>query len=217
MIGRKESKENVKKSLMNDKELFCFYNKYFSSKDETTSFIEKCLNKLYTHRMMLRVKWYTDIADEMSKVKNSRPALQISFLVALAESIARRRHTKKEVNNLGSQKLVLDFFTYVSNSDKDELCKKFKRLLAPKGNHKLRTSSIVRILYQVRNNVVHGEEYWEFSLLNADEESHVSLITRGRLGKSKRKRNVNLEIKMKYAELRDIFIRTAIRNIESKF
>lgn len=204
--------------IMHDDELLLFYTEYFSNKDEASRFLKKCLKKLSTYRMMLRVKWYSDIANGMPKVSDARPALQIVFLMALAESIATRRYTKKQVICLGSQKLVLNFFKYITRSDKFELERKVKRL---HDAQKLRISSIVRILYQVRNDAIHGEEFWNFSLLNKDfqrkEGGPQSLVTSGLLGRKSKKQRVILDVQLTYEDLRDVFIRTAIKNIESEF
>lgn len=221
-VSFKKLDEHTKRFLEKDKSLSNFWSKYFSNKYETGLFIKNSLRKLLTRRMMLRVKWYVDIADGMPKVRDSRPALQVVFLVALAESVARRKFTKKQADSLGSQKLILDFFKHLQNSDKEEFGKKFKRALVSIKHHRLSISSVVRILYQVRNDAVHGKEYWGFDLVDKKRHSdsdkpYWSLITTGWLGTRKRKRRVNLDIKLTYEDLRDIFIRTAIKNIESKF
>jgi len=214
--------EKTKQFLAQDKSLLIFWSKYFISENEASFFIQNCFKRLLTRRMVLRVKWYVDIANEMPKVQDSRPALQVVFLVALAENIARRKHTKKQADALGSQKLVLEFFSYIQDSDKKEFEKKFKRALVSIKHHRLLISSVVKILYQVRNNAVHGEEYWDFSLVDKKRHTEAdkpywSLITNGWLGTRKRKRRVTLDIKLTYENLRDIFIRTAIQNIKSEF
>jgi len=99
---------------------------------------------------------------------------------------------------------------------------KFRRTLTATGRQTLRFSSIIRILYQIRNDAVHGEEFWKFSLVDKKhhkdvKEPHWSLLTTGRLGTKKRKREVHIETRLTYENLRDIFVRTAIQNIESKF
>lgn len=74
--------------LSQDPELISFWADYFPSREDAIVFIKRCLKKITTRRMMLRVKWYVDIANRMPSVRDSRPALQIIFLVAMAESIA---------------------------------------------------------------------------------------------------------------------------------
>ena len=221
-VSIKKMDKRVKQVLIQDKSLLSFWARYFSSKNDASIFIQNCLKKLMTRRMMLRVEWYVNIADNMPKIQENRPALQIVFLIAIAESIARKRFTKEQANGLGSKKLVLDFFKYITDSDKKELNTKFKRSLTSTGYHKLYTSSIIKILYQIRNDAVHGEEYWGFSLVDKRihkdaDEPHWRLMTSGWLGTIKRKRRITLETKFTYKDLRDIFIRTAIQNIQSKF
>ena len=174
-----------------------------------------------TRRMMLHTQWYTEIADKIIKIKY-RPALQIAFLIALAENIAAQRFTKKQGIKMGTKGLILDFFKFINESDKQELNTKFKRLFSSTKNHRLRISSIIKILYQVRNNVFHGKEFWEFFLVDKSrhhdaDKPYWSLITIGWLGTRKSQRRTTLDLKITYDDLRDIFIRTAIRNIESEF
>ena len=111
---------------------------------------------------MLRVEWYVNIANKMPIIRDSRPALQIIFLIALAEGLASKRFTKKQAIELGSQKLVLNFFKYITDLDKKELEMKFRRALTQERHHKLYTSSIIRIIYQIRNDAVHGKDFWGF-------------------------------------------------------
>src|SRR3989344_5505486 len=212
----KELDKHTKKVLAQDPESILFWSKYFSGKEEAILFIKNCLKKLLNRRMMLRTEWYVGIADSMPKIRDSRPALQVIFLVSLAEGLAGARSTKRQANNLGSQKSVLDFFKYIAKSDREELMTKFRRTLTATGRQTLRFSSIIRILYQIRNDAVHGEEFWKFSLVDKKhhkdvKEPHWSLLTTGRLGTKKRKREENIETRLKYENLRDIFVRTAIQ------
>lgn len=191
IVSLKKLDERTKQGLVQDEDLLIFWSKYFSSRAETSIFIKNCLRKLSTRRMMLRVRWYVDIANGMTKVRENRPALQVVFLIALAETIARRKFTKKQADTMGSLKLVLNFFKHITNSDKIELEKKFKRTLSSAKYHKLHISSVVRILSQVRNDAVHGEEFLGFSLVdkkrhNEADNPYWSLITSGWLGTKKK-------------------------------
>lgn len=205
----------VREQIANSDEYIDFYRPFFSSRNETRKFLYKCLQKITTRRMMLRVVWYVDIADQMPKVKQGRPSLQIAFLISMAEQIARRRYTKTQANRLGSQKLVLDFYSYVTTSDKTLLESRVRRLLGPRPTSPLRFTSIIRILYDVRNRVFHGLDFWSFSLQKP--QGRTNLITSGWLGKMNRKRRVSLDVSLKYKDLRDLTIRTAIENIKLLF
>ena len=218
----REIDKHTKKVLAQDPSILSFWSRYFSSRKEASKFIKDCLKKLSTRRMMLRVEWYVNIANKMPIIRDSRPALQIIFLIALAEGLASKRFTKKQAIELGSQKLVLNFFKYITDLDKKELEMKFRRALTQERHHKLYTSSIIRIIYQIRNDAVHGKDFWGFSLVDKKrhkdaDEPHWSLMTSGQLGTIKRKRRVSLETKLTYENLRDIFVRTAIQNIKSEF
>src|SRR5258708_860470 len=209
-----------KKGLLVDEDLHDFLKPIFPDISERTAFIKHCLKKLKTRRMLLRAQWYTEIADDKEKVRNNRPALKIIFLLALAEAIAKTRIGKNKIESL---KAIQIFFQHVLPEDKKIITQNFQRALVKIKHHNLRFTSIIRILYDVRNRAVHGEDYYSFSLLDKDEkEKHkdytdFSLITAGSLGKKYKKRRVPLDICLTYEELRDVVRRTAIENIKRFF
>lgn len=208
----------MKKGLIVDKGLNDFLKPIFPVDDERHDFIKNCLRKIGTRRMLLRAQWYTEIADDQEKVRQSRPALSLIFLMALAEAIAKNRTRNV---HLRSPEAVKEFFKYISEEDKTLLFRGFRRLLISPRHHDLRFSSILKILYNVRNSAVHGEDYFSFSLMDRGEkEKHAGytdfgLITSGYLGGRREKRRVSLHVKLTYEELRDIFRRTALANIKS--
>lgn len=212
--------ELAKQGILNDKNIHQFLKSEFPTRTERLSFIKECLKKISTRRMLLRAHWYTEIADDQSSIRESRPALNLIFLMAMAEAIAKKRTNNK---NLGSLEAIKCFFEYISNEDKNFLRRNFRRTLLGAKYHDLRFSSVLRILYDVRNRAVHGENYYSFSLLDRKSKlshkhySSFSLISSGYLGPSKRKRRVSLDIKLTYEELRDVFRRTALANIKSCF
>ena len=98
----------------------------------------------------------------------------------------------------------------------------FKRALTSAATPQLRFSSIIKILYEVRNKAVHGEDFWSFFFLTKKEKEEFikdgytdyGLMTAGYLGRKSKKR-VSLDLTLTYEEFRDIIIRTAIANIKS--
>ena len=216
----KNLQDSITQGFLTDRELNEFLEPVFPGLSERTNFIKDCLKKLKTRRMLLHSQWYTHIADDQEKVRNNRPALKIIFLMGLAESVTKMRIG---TNNIGSLEAIKKFFKYILPEDKKVLMGNFQRALAKPRHHVLRFSSIIRILYDVRNKAVHGEDYYSFSLLDNVQKdefknggyTHWGLMTFGDLGKLKRKRKVALDIKITYDELRDIVRRTAIANIKS--
>jgi len=214
--------ELTKQGLLVDRELNFFLEPVFPNTVERVTFIRRCLKKLKTRRMLLRAQWYTHIADDQEKVRNNRPALKIIFLIALAEAVTKMRIS---TNNIGSLEAIKNFFKYILPTDKRILMNDFQRALTKPKHHTLRFSSIISILYDVRNKAVHGEDYYSFSLLDnkrknefkTGEYTDWGLMTFGDLGKQNRKRRVTLDTRITYDELRDIFRRTAIENIKSLF
>lgn len=214
----KKIDKQVKQGLVIDKNLNAFLQPVFPNKNAREDFIKKCLKKTKTRRMLLRAQWYTEIADDMDKIRRGRPALRIIFLLAAAECVVKLSLGE---TNIPSDYAVKIFFSYISKEDKDKLIRNFKRTLLGVRHHKFRFSSIIRILYEIRNKAVHGEDYYSFSLLDEKEKkessqyTHYGTITSGMLGKRGRKRRVSLDISLTYEELRDIIRRTAISNIQS--
>lgn len=211
---------SVKQGILKDKDLNNLLQPFFADKNEIENFIKKCLTKLKTRRMLLRVQWYTEIADDLEKIRQNRPALRLVFLIALAESIAKTRLGKKNISSLDA---VKNFFKYILQDDKQKIINNFRRALLEMITPRLRFSSIIKILCEVRNKAVHGEDFWSFFLLEQKEKreyshyNHYSLLVSGSLGKIGRKKRVSLSIKLTYEELRDIIIRTAIENIKPLF
>lgn len=208
------------KGIFVDPKLNRLLTPFFIGRKEKEGFINKCLTRLKTRRMLLRIQWYVEIADDMRKIKQSRPALNLIFLMALAESIAKQKMVKNSNDSLAA---IKEFFKHISEGDKKILQRKFKRALLSPKTPMLRFSSIVRILYDVRNRAVHGDDFWSFSLLQQEQKesyeqekyTDYGMLTTGSLGKRGKKRRVSLEIALTYEDLRGIFIRTAITNIQS--
>ena len=172
--------------------------------------------------MLLNIQEYVEIADGMGRVKPNRPALNLIFLMALAESIAKQRTGRK---NSGSLDMIKEFFIFIPEEESEILQRSFRRALLTPKTSTLRFSSIIRILYDVRNRAVHGEDFWSFNLLQKEEKeklkqehyTHYAMVTSGKLGKPEKKREVFLETALTYEDLKDIFIKTAIANIRSLF
>lgn len=203
----------VKKGILEDEELHQFLSPYVPVKENRNKFIKSCLRKMKTRRMLLRLHWYSQLADDIDKAKQARPALQIIFLMAMAEGLVGEKRGDK---NLPPRWAINDFFSEIGSDDKQILQNNIRRSVGSPILSNLRFSSIVSILYEVRNKAVHGKEYWQFSLAdNSDTQGGVIRLTHGWLGKSRKKRRVPLDVKITYEMLRDIFARTAINNIKA--
>lgn len=223
----------VKKALVGDKELSNLLVPFFESNSDSKQFIRKCLKKRKTRRMLLRTQWYSQIADGLDVVKDNRPALQIIFLMSLAEGVARLRTNNDDDYTVSSLLMIQEFFSYIYTQDKNLLTQKFRRSLVKLKHHNLRFSSVIRILYDIRNKAVHGNDFYSFSLLNEKQKkefidggyTNYCVMTSGFLGKIgttrsgriRKKQRVPLDVSLTYQELKDIIVRTAIGNIRSCF
>ncbi len=209
----KQLEEEAKKSILSDKDLHTFLSRYIPDVDDRNRFIKACLRKKKTRRMLLRLQWFSQIADDLTKVKEARPALQFIFLMALAEGIVGERTGDY---NMPSRKAVGDFFKYTTPDDKIILQNGIRRSLASSSLHSLRFSSIISILYEARNRAVHGKDFWVFTLPDSnDMQNSLTMLTEGWLGKPGRKRRLPLEINLTYEDIRDVFSRTALENIRA--
>lgn len=205
----KPIKELWREEVRKDKDLFDFLRHFFSSDNETQIFINRCVKKLKIRRMLLRLQWYIQIADDIELIKLHRPSLQIIFLMSAAEGVIKTVFNKPK-----SEQSIKEFFSFISEADKMLIIKKFRRPFSFK-YHRLRFSSIIKIFYEIRNRAVHGEDYWGFSFLNdADKESGFWQLTSGYLGK-KIKRNETFELKLTYKEFRNIVAKTGLRCIQA--
>lgn len=211
----KKVDDATKRGLVVDKKLNNFLRPVFVVQQEREVFIKDCLKRTSTRRMLLRSQWYTEIADDQKKVRLNRPALRIIFLIALAEALAKKRLKKK---NMKSFEAIKEFFKYITAQDKALFLKGFRRTLLYSKHHNLRFSSVVKVLYDIRNRAVHGEDYYSFSILDKKRKKEYDIdssLTFAFLGNRNRKRKVSLDIALTYEDLRNIFRRTAIENIKS--
>lgn len=222
----------IKKGLMEDEDLNNFLAPFFNSDLNKKEFLKKCFQKIKTRRMLLCTQWYSEIADGLDNVRKARPALQIIFLMSLAEGVARLKADKIGDLNVTSHSMIQEFFRHTTAQDKKFLSHNFRRTLIKTKHHNLRFSSAVDILYDIRNKAVHGDDFFTFSLLDEKEKKEFvdggytdyGTITVGYLGKmgktkggnKRRKQRVSLDISLTYRELRDIIIRTAIENIKDE-
>lgn len=226
----REIDKMVKKELLKNRELNNLLTPFFNSESSRKEFIQKCLKKQKTRRMLLRTQWYSEIAEGLDVVKSNRPALQIIFLMSLAEGVARLKTDKDGDDTVSSRSMIKEFFSRTTTQDRKLIAQKFKRALVKIEYHNLRFSSAVNILYDIRNRAVHGNDFYSFSLLNENQKkefvdggyTHYGIMTTGFLGKTgktrsgnkRRKQRVRLDISLTYKELKNIVIRTAIENIK---
>lgn len=97
----KKLNELGKKVIASDKRLYDALRPYFDSVDEVEKYIIKCLRKLTTRRMLLRVQWYVELAEHINKAREARPALPLIFLMAMAENTIRYPLSKAKARSSG--------------------------------------------------------------------------------------------------------------------
>lgn len=187
----------AKSSIANDPKLLNLLINYFSDIYEVKIFVKKCLKKLKTRRMLLRVKWYIELASLIRRSRDKRPALPLIFLMAMAESIARSILPNKKAKTSQSFDIVKLLFNKIDQRDKVILKQKIRRANLKPNINSLRFSSILKLLWNARNDAVHGIDFWSFGL----PDSETGLLTHGLLGTKKHRRKISLEINIQYENL----------------
>ena len=214
-----ELEKVIKREILYDPELRVLLLPFFENDEKAThQFIFRCLRRMTTRRMLLRTQWFCELADGMGKVKTHRPALQLMFLIFLAEGVVKQ-HAGDDTQSFTA---VREFFRHTLPADKQHITQNLRRSLGSRRLHQLSFLSTLRILYEVRNRVVHGQEFWEFFFLEKEEKekyiregyNHYGLLTSGHLGPKGRKHRESLDMTLTYEEFRDIVIRTAVENIK---
>lgn len=187
--------------------------------EKTEDFVERCSKNDKTNRMINQICWLIDIADNLSKIKERSTALQVIFLMTVMECIAKIRLDEEEANEIGSFDAVKEFLKFISEEDKEYIKIKFQRQIEEEPYDKeFDYQDIIKILYNVRNDVLHEGVFYDFSLATEkDKQEDASRQNFGNLGNKQNKEIICLSVKLTYKELRDIVVKTAIANIESLF
>lgn len=187
--------------------------------EETESFIERCSKNDRTNRMLNQICWLTDIADNLPKIKERRPALQVVFLMTAMECIAKIRLDEEEANEISSFGAVKEFLKFISEGDKKDIEAKFQRQIEENPHDKeLDYQDIIKILYNVRNDVIHEGMFYDFFFATEEnKQENVSQQNSGNLGNKQNKEIIWLSVKLTYKEFRNIVVKTAIANIKSLF
>lgn len=209
--------EAAKRSISQDDQLHTLLVPYYPDTTQRNRFISSCLRKLTTRRMLLRLQWYVELSEHIQSARDSRPALPIVFLMAMAEGVTQSSLTAATKKSQ-SVEVIIKFFKKINEADRQALVQRIRRAGFGPNTPKLRFGSIVKILWNVRNDAAHGIDFWTFGLPNQQltTDRYYSLITFGRLGRRKRPKKVSLSINMPYPELKSIFIRTALNHIYAK-
>lgn len=141
-----------------------FFRNVFSDYGEAKAFIEsiektdtdKCLAKLVIHQTA-RMLW---LADRIDVIARGRPALQILFYIIAAEAVAKIYKNFKGEGR--SKEHVLIFFEQLSSDEHRSLLS--KAFVAKPSRKCLSTKEAATLLYDVRCDVAHRGQYFEFHL-----------------------------------------------------
>ncbi len=177
-----------------------FYGPAFPSRAEAEAFVERCEAAPTTSPakvMMHQVQRLVSLGDELAEISRRDP-LQVLFLVICAECVAKLEAGFKGEGK--SKPYVRKFFSaFLSPTDGNLLSNAFTRLPALES---LTVEEAVDLLYDIRCDVVHEGQYWEFFFHDGDCTmfnptykvcAHVTI-----------------------GQLRNLVVRTAVRAIEAR-
>ncbi len=187
-------------------EWLAFYNPYFKRQGEAKKFVESC--EMQTHPnnvakiMMHQVQRLVSLSDDMQKIRPNDDPLKLLILIMCVENIAKLHdgYTGESKSWPYVDKFFKDF---LSDDDKDLLRNgfvndndKWLRLLS--------FEDVIKMLHNIRCDVVHEGDYLGFSFYDRKTEM--------------------LEIVNQYIvtphvalqDIRDIIIRGCIKAIQSK-
>jgi hypothetical protein len=176
-----------------DNDVDNFLKPVFSEQAEREFFVARCDENESARLALLNAAWYTAIADGQDQVRHSRPPLRIIFLMAVAEYVAKQRVG----SDIGSFEAIKEFFTYISDEDKDLILRTMRRSIVSAPQDGLTLQLILEILYNVRNGAVHGEDFFSFALMDEEEKKKYgaesfAIITTGYTGRGAEKISVDL-------------------------
>lgn len=186
---------------------------YFANEADFSKFDKRSDKLKCTLRSKNHIIWLIEISDGLMTMKPGRYALGVVFLITIAENIINLLFSLK-----GSRARVNMFFDHISDTDRSKLLNGIKRVDSNGITHDFRLPTIIDILYNMRNRMIHEGIYYETSLNEKTNDFNFSVMTWGYRYRRKMGRGycqtVHLDIGLTYQELKDIFIYTALRNIE---
>lgn len=186
-----------------------FYEPYFSNdENKTREFIKQAVDtrqKRNIRAIILQTQRLIYLADNADKIKPSRDALKLLFLIICAEAVAKLYKNFEEEGQ--SRYYVKMFFQEICDpQDWDSLS---GAIITDKPRRPSVLSSVefVDFLYEVRCSVVHEGRYWEFRFKDKSKLG-VPFCYFG-------KTETTVVVGITYEELRDIIVRGAIKAINT--
>lgn len=207
--------KKVRSEISKDKVLISIIQPFLEKDEDPKGFIVKSLENRKGRSIILRLKWFLEIANGIEEIKPGRPALKLIFIMALIEGVSR---IKEENDDLKSIDAINKFFELTNEDSKKYILENFKSTITEK--KEITFDDFLEIIYDIRSRAVHGNTFWEFSFMDKDtkekEPDYFSFVISGYL-KSKedsKKKRITLDIKLTYDEFEKIIIDTVIRNIK---
>ena len=176
-----------------------FYNPYFASAQEVTTFVEQIeaipAGDLMHRRKILmhQTQRLVSIAIDINQIRPRKQALQLAFLIISCENISKLFHNYE--GDMKSKHYVKKFFdAFVSEEDKNKLENGF----TTHAIQAMHVDQIVEMLYSIRCDVVHEGKYWGFHFMEDIPMLNI---------------DPDVNVHMRFDELRDIVVRGSIKAI----
>jgi hypothetical protein len=178
-----------------------FYKTFFDNSDKAKSFVESCEMKTPPNNvakiMMHQTQRLISLSDDLPKIRPQREALQLIFVMICVEHIAKLHDGFSGEGQ--SRAYVRKFFNeFILETDKNKLEAGFFGI----DTRPLSIQDIVNQLYDVRCDVIHEGNYWNFSFY----DGKTPLLTGDPL----------IIVKIIFSEFRDIVVRGCIKAIQNK-
>lgn len=180
-----------------------FYAPYFPTEADAQAFVDsvEALNitdpRHPSKIMMHQVQRLVTLADQIHNILPGRAAMRVFFLMVCAENVTKL-HAKFEGEGQSKAHAVKFFDDFVTANDKHKLAQSFIQ-----GDKSLDVENSAKLLYAVRNAVVHEGNYWSFDFAETDAHQ----IT----GDPENP----VIVQITYSEMRDIVVRAGIQAVNS--
>ncbi|ETT53910.1 hypothetical protein BSK66_12545 [Paenibacillus odorifer] len=212
LLGEEEHKSIENELIRRHRILF---SKYFNQDDELDMFIDRNLDTSKDNiqrRTINNVQRLVALADEMILVKPGKWDLAIFFFLSCVESIYTLNRSR-----LKKQEMIIDFFEkYVTDEEQDSIAKSI--MIADESipyDYKITRERFSLLLTSIRNQVAHEGVYWNLYFIQEESEERTPIMNSflAKSDKNSPARKIIFTNKMKFSELRDIFIKGFIRFI----
>ena len=188
-----------------------FLKPYFKNKKEISDFFNKCFLNKKTQEMWASLYYFSLAYVDLVSCKSSKNNIAYLnlILIGLVERIHSIKIGKKESLKIGSKQIIIRFFRNTPKEDK----KMIEEKIRPFDGKAFKFSEIIAILYNRRNQLAHGKDFWW--------SNHIFCpfvfdywITHIEYGSRKNKKFCVIETSLRVKDFKNLIVKTAIIDIK---